>query len=414
MAAGVNQFVFPSKIGAGLKALEHLPFDLGGFGAAHPLVVCMDSMGTTGGLKSLEQAFKGSGVSFGVYKMAGEPSLEDVREAWTHYSDGGFDAVIAVGGRGVVDVAKCLAVAAGTSPDTLRDLLGRDGLATVTAPLIWVPTMDLTGLETAPEAFIGGRSLHGTALVPDLVVVDPRMLEFYDRRGLAEASLVALAVAISPYEMGTVNPLALPYARLASLQVMEGLEPLLSRPEEATGALARFFKKGDKRQEEVAFVTGMAVAGSLYPEARKTFPFILGDVLAPVSRCTREVLAAVLLPTVLEYSYRFKGVDLSNMLSALGNLDLLCATPVPQRAEVALAMVRQKINRLWLATEADLPRTLKEAGIERETLLGLCDEATAMANGWQRHEVEELLLAAFDGTCPEPRNDSVPAVQEVS
>ena len=398
MAAGVNQFVFPSKIGAGLKALEHLPFDLGGFGSVHPLVVCMGSVDTADGLKPLEQAFKGSGVAFGVYGMDDEPSIEDVREAWKHYSDGGFDAVIAVGGRGVVDVAKCLAVAAGTSPDTLRDLLVSDGQATVTAPLIWVPTMELTGMEAAPEAFLGGRSLHGTALVPNLIVVDPRMLGSYDKRALAEASLGALAVALSPYGAGALNPLALPYARLASRQVMVGLEPLLSRPEGATGALARFFKKGEKRSEEVAFVTGMAVAGSLYPEARKTFAFVLGDVLAPVSRCTREVLSAVLLPTVLEYASRFKGVDLSSMLSALGDLDLLCATPVPQRSEAALAMIRQKINCIWLATEAGLPRTLKEAGIEREALLGLCDEAAAMADGWQRHEVEELLLAAFDGT----------------
>ncbi|GEM_PF-179843 len=413
MDTGVKQFVFPSKIGAGSKALEHLPFDLGGFGAVRPMVVCTADLDKEGGLKPLEDAFKGSGLTFGIYGMDEEPSLEIVREVWTHYNDGGFDAVIAVGGGSVVDVAKCLTVAAAGSPDALRTLLSEGGTADNTAPFAWVPTLELTGREAAPEACLGGQILHGTALSPNLVAVDARMLSARGARGLAEAGLGALASALCLYEAGNVNPLALPYARLAARQVMNGLEPLLSAPEEK-GLLSRWFGMGEKREEEVAFATAMAVNGSLRQEARKSLTFVLAEVLAPVSRCSREVLAAVLLPSVLEYAHRVRGEDLSDMLSAVGDLDLLCATPVQQRAEAALALVREKINGLWLLTEAELPRTLAEAGIERETLLGLCDEASGMAEGWQCHEVETLLLAAYNGTRPDPRNQSTRSPQEAS
>lgn len=414
MDTGVTQFVFPSKIGAGSRALEHLPFDLGEFGAMRPLVVCTAALDNEGGLKPLESAFRGSGLAFGVYGMAGEPSLETVREAWTHYHDGGFDAIIAVGGGAVMDVAKGLAVAAGTSPEGLRALLDGEGTAVATAPLAWVPTLSVTGREAAPEAFVGGRFLKGTALVPNIIAVDPRMLPSRETGGLAEAGLGVLAASLCLYESGAVSPLILPYARLAARQMMAGLEPLLAPPAEATGWFSRFFGKGAGQDGAVPFVTAMAVSGSLRPEARKSLTFVLADVLAPVSRCSREVLAAVILPSVLEYAHRVRGEELSDLLFTVGDLDLFCATPVQQRAEAAISLVREKLNRLWLHTETELPRTLCEAGIERETLLRLCDEATAMADGWQRHEVESLLLAAYNGTRPDPRNHSARSTQEVS
>jgi alcohol dehydrogenase len=413
MNTGVTEFVFPSKIGAGSRALEHLPFDLGGFGAVRPMVVCDAGLDKEGGLKPLEEAFRGSGLTFGIYGLDTDPSLEAVREVWTHYSDGGFDAVIAVGGGAVVDVAKCLAVAAAGAPDVLRDLLREGGTVADTAPFAWVPTLEVTGREAAPEAVLEGRVLQGTALSPNMIAVDPRMLSVRRTGTLAEAGLGALAASLSLYESGTVNSLALPYARMAARQVMAGLDPLLSESGEKRGWLSRILGVGEKREGEVAFVTAMAAAGSLRPEARKSLTFVLADVLAPVSRCSREVLAAVILPSVLEYAHRVRGEDLSDMLSALGDLDLLCATPVHQRAEAALALVREKINSLWLLSAPELPRTLAEAGIERETLIGLCDEATAMAEGWQHHEVETLLLAAFSGTRPDPRNQSTRSAQEV-
>ncbi|SCY84750.1 Alcohol dehydrogenase, class IV [Desulfoluna spongiiphila] len=414
MDTGVTQFLFPSKIGAGARALEHLPFDLGGFGAQRPMVVCSGELDSEGGLKPLEAAFKGSGLTFGVYAMDDIPSLETVREVWTHYDEGGFDAVIAVGGGAVVDVAKGLAVAAAGGPEALRSLLADGGTAGATAPLAWVPTLALTGREAAPEAALESRLIQGTCLCPNLIAVDPRMLANQGHTGLAEAGLGALAAALSLYDSGAVNPLARPYARLTAQRIIAGLTPLVFKPREPGGRLSRWFGSEGKREEEVAFVTAMAVSGGLLPEARKSTTFVLADVLAPVATVSREVLAAVLLPTVLEYAHRVRGEELSDLLAALGDLDLLCATPVQQRTEAALAMVRETINRLWLFSEGGLPRTLSEAGLERETLLGLCEQASAMVEGWQSHEVETLLLSAYNGTRLDPRNQSTRAIQEVS
>ncbi|VFQ47346.1 iron-containing alcohol dehydrogenase [Desulfoluna butyratoxydans] len=414
MDTGVRDFIFPSKIGAGSRALEHLPFDLGGFGAQRPMVVCAEALDSKGGLKPLESAFKGSGLTYGVYAVEDMPTLETVREVWGHYNEGGFDAVIAVGGGAVTDVGKCLAVAAQGGPEALRELLAGGGTASATAPFAWVPTLELTGREAAPEAALGNQVIRGTSLCPNLIAVDPRMLQGQAGAGLVEAGLGALAAALCLYEPVEANPLALPYARLTARQVVAGLMPLLTRAEAPRGRLSRLFGTGGPREEEVAFVTAMAVSGGLLPEARKSLTFVLADVLSPAAGVSREVLAAVLLPTVLEYISRVRGQDLSGLLSALADLDLLCATPVNQRAEAALAMVRETINRLWIFSEARLPRSLAEAGLEKETLQGLCEQAAAMAEGWQRQEVESLLLSAWDGTRPDPNNQPIRATQEVS
>jgi alcohol dehydrogenase len=413
MNTNVTQFVFPSKIGAGTRAMEHLPYDLSGFGAVRPMVVCLESVDMDGELNPLEDAFRGSGLTFGVYAMEDTPTMETVREAWTHYHEGGFDAVIAVGGGAVMDVAKCLAVAGANSPDLLRELLHEGGTVSKTMPFAWVPTLDATCGDSAPRACLGGKRINGQAMVPNLIAIDPRMLLSRAPYALAEAGLGALATALCPYEGGEIHGLIRPYVQLSVRRVMEGLLPLMQPGETPPKGVRRWFPKKKGREEEVAHVTAMAVAGALEPVANKSLTFGLANALAPLSRVSTEMLAAVLLPWVLKHAHEQKGRNLSSMLMALGGMERLCATPEPQRTGAALALLQEKINRIWLATETRLPRTLKEAGIPRENLLECSQGVASKIEEWHPREIEALLLTAYEGGRIHPEMLNNGSMQEV-
>ncbi|MBI9093087.1 MAG: iron-containing alcohol dehydrogenase [Desulfobacterium sp.] len=413
MNTNVTPFVFPSKIGAGTRAMAHLPYDLSGFGAVRPMVVCLESVDTDGELNPLEDAFRGSGLTFGVYAMEATPTMETVREAWTHYHEGGFDAVIAVGGAVVMDVAKCLAVAGANTPDLLREMLNTGGTVSKTVPFAWVPTLDAMCGDSAPQACLGGKQINGEALVPNLIAIDPRMLSSRDPYTMAEAGLGALATALCLYEEGEIHGLIRPYVQLSVRQVMAGLLPLMGPQKTPSKGALRWFPKEKGREEEVAYVTAMAVAGALEPLAKKSLTFSLANALAPLSRVSTEVLAGVLLPWLLNHVHEQKERELSSMLMALGDMEHLCATPDPQRTGAALALLQEKINRIWLGTGARLPRTLKKAGIPRERLLE-CSQGVAEAiEGWHAHEIEALLLTAYEGRRVHPEMLKNGFMQEV-
>lgn len=258
-----------------------------------------------------------------------------------------------------------------------------------------------------------GEKINGTALSPNLIAIDPRMLSPRNPYAVAEAGLGALATALCLYEGGEVHGLIRPYVQLSVRQVMKGLLPLM-RPRKTPqkGAL-RWFRKEKGREEEVAYVTAMAVSGALEPEAKKSLTFGLANGLAPLSRVSTEVLAAVVLPWVLNHVHGPKGRDLSSMLMALGGMETLGATPTPQRTGAALALLQEKINRIWLETETRLPRTLKEAGIPRESLLECSQGIASAMEGWDSQEIEALLLAAYEGRRVHPEMLGNDFMQEV-
>jgi alcohol dehydrogenase class IV len=108
------------------------------------------------------------------------------------------DVIVAVGGGGVLDSAKCAAALAGQhgtryapDADQVRQACTStlDGRA---VPLVAVPTTPGTGAEVTPQATIWDRargrklSLRGSAVLPGAILLDPSLLV-----GLSPAQLVS-------------------------------------------------------------------------------------------------------------------------------------------------------------------------------------------------------------------------------
>ncbi len=99
------EFMSPVKIGAGNKALEHLPIDLSMLNAKKPLVITTKEINASGLIKNIVNAFKTSGLVLGVYDAVNADSdINTVKILTEIYQEKGFDSIMAVGGDAVVNI----------------------------------------------------------------------------------------------------------------------------------------------------------------------------------------------------------------------------------------------------------------------------------------------------------------------
>src|SRR6185437_60401 len=117
-----------------------------------------------------------------IFPQAGEPTLDDARDAAAAARAHGADVVVAVGGGSVLDLGKAVAALLGNGTDPLDhlEIVGRgQPITRPSVPFVAVPTTAGTGAEVtanavlaAPEAGLKA-SLRSPHLLPRVALVDP-------------------------------------------------------------------------------------------------------------------------------------------------------------------------------------------------------------------------------------------------
>ena len=147
------------------------------------------------------------------FAVAGEPSIERVREAVALATEGHCDAVLGFGGGSALDVAKAAAVLATTGADPLDHLevigAGRP-ITEPGLPCVAVPTTAGTGSEVTRNAVLSGdgvkASLRSQLLLPRVAVVDPDLLVGVPGPTIAASGMDALSQLIEPLLSVRANP----------------------------------------------------------------------------------------------------------------------------------------------------------------------------------------------------------------
>jgi alcohol dehydrogenase len=107
-----NTFQSPVKINAGLKALAHIPVELAAMGAERPLLVTTKILAKKKVVSRVVAELRDSGMPLGIYDGLDEHArLKTVLHLAELFQDGGFDAIIALGGGSVMHTAKALNLA---------------------------------------------------------------------------------------------------------------------------------------------------------------------------------------------------------------------------------------------------------------------------------------------------------------
>ena len=361
------EFACPVKTNSGNRALEHLPVELDALNARKPLVITGKDTAGKGLVDVLINAFRDSGITIGVFDgVPVSPDLILIRELLRIYRDGGYDAVIALGGGPAADTAKTLNIAVSGEPEDIETSAGENLIKKPLKPLVYVPTLSGTGYETSRYAFFGSNMYASHFLMPDLVVIDPRMTVPEDAKTTAATALVALTQAAEVYVSPGKNPLTDSYAYTAISFIMENLVTVINNPQDKKGRLS--------------LANAHCMAGCAFSNAAPGIAHALGKAAGDACGVSHGLCMGILLPYVLERYLSLSGYHIADLLLPLTGFDVYAGTAEEKRTQKAVETIYDLQKELFKVSGGAIPRTLKDANVSKNILKDIAVKAAGGAS----------------------------------
>jgi len=219
------EFATAGRVVVGPGRAAELPSVLAGLGSR--AVVCTGSHPARHG-----ELLAALTTPYTVVEVAGEPTVEAARAAAAVAGDHGADAVVAVGGGSVIDLAKAVAMllANGGDPLDYLEVVGEGRKITErAAPCVAVPTTAGTGAEVTANAVLAApgerlkASLRSPLMIPSVALVDPLLTVGCPPPVTASAGLDALTQCLEPFVSVRANPVTDSLARAGLRHAASGL-----------------------------------------------------------------------------------------------------------------------------------------------------------------------------------------------
>jgi alcohol dehydrogenase class IV len=158
---------------------------------------------------------EGAGLGCTLFGVAGEPTVDLVRDGAGLFRAAGCELLIAIGGGSAIDAGKAIAALAANPGDVLDylEVIGKgQPLQSPPFPMIAVPTTAGTGSEVTRNAVLGSpehgvkASLRSPLMLPRVAIVDPQLTLGLPPAVTASTGLDALTQLIEPYVCLKANP----------------------------------------------------------------------------------------------------------------------------------------------------------------------------------------------------------------
>lgn len=202
------------------------------------------------------------GVAHEVFAVAGEPTVDTVRQGVRQARDSDLGIVVAMGGGSALDAAKAIAALLANHGDPLDyvEVVGKGQvLRERSMPFLAIPTTAGTGSEVTRNAVLGVPekrvkvSMRSHLMLPHLALVDPELTHSMPPEVTASTGLDALTHLIEAYVSNRANP-------LTDALCKDGIRM-------AASALRRAYHEGDHApsRHDMALVSvlgGMALANA--------------------------------------------------------------------------------------------------------------------------------------------------------
>jgi alcohol dehydrogenase class IV len=325
---------------------------------------------------------KHEGLNTIVYdNVVSNPRAFQVEEGALEYSHQGCDVIIAIGGGSPMDTAKGIAILA-SNQGRIEDYVGCNLITQPIPPLICVPTTAGTGSDVSQFAIIADQekkvkmTILSRAIMPDISLIDPRLLQSKSSELIASTGMDALTHAIEAFVSSLSWPLTDPHACHAIKLVFRHLKEAV-------------YKKSIEPLE------GMAVAsleaGAAFSNAILGAVHALAHPLGGLYDMHHGLANAILLPVVLRKNLEHAPGKYALIANAMG-IDTRGKTS----AEAA-EQVPQKIEEL--IKDLHIPTKLSHVGVRKEDIPGLARDAAedlCMMTNPQRYNTQEIEAMYLD------------------
>lgn len=271
--------------------------------------------------------------------LSAPPTTADAEAICRVWWEEGCDSFIALGDNSVLDVTKAAAACAAGWGRTVKDMAGYGKLPRRKMPVILaIPTVAGTGAESLARAFLrdedGNRlCLAGKTLTPDIVVLDPVLLEQTPRVEVAEAGMDGLCRAVEAYlSPGKGDDMVRAMAADAVKGFLENLEPC--------------WNNGGTVLQRSGLLEASRLAGAAASTLGYGYARVMARSAAEVAGLEFGSACAVILPCVLE-KY---GSDAREKLARLSEISgVMAGGGQIQRAAAFIERLRAMCFRMGLS-----------------------------------------------------------------
>lgn len=332
-------------------------------GGLRPLLVTDPGLIEAGWVDELVDHLRDQGVQAQVWSaLTPNPKDHEITAGHEFYRSHGCDVLIALGGGSVIDAAKGIAILAANGGDIL-DYEGVDKATMPIPPLVVLPSTSGTGADVSQFCIVTDTTRNtkitilGRALVPDITVIDPRLLTTMPEWLNAATGLDALTHGIEAFVSLGHNQLTDHHALRAVVMVSENLVTTIERPRAMDARVL---------MAQAALEAGLAFTNAILGAAHAMSHQVGGLLDLP-----HGVINGVLLPHVVRFNAEADPAPFAVIAANLGIAD----TRAPE-LESALALADHLEQ---LAQKVGVPRGLAELGVHDTDVPVLARNAMADA-----------------------------------
>ncbi|MFF0816670.1 iron-containing alcohol dehydrogenase [Rhodococcus sp. NPDC003318] len=350
-AARTVKFHAP-EIVFGVGSLQEAAYAAARLGATRPMLVTDAGLLAAGWVDEFLDCLSECGLTATVWHdLTPNPKDHEIAAGHERYREHGCDVLIALGGGSVIDATKGIAVLASNGGHIL-DYEGVDRAVVPIPPLVMIPTTSGTGADVSQFCIVTDTArgtkitIIGRSLVPDVTVIDPRLLTTMPEWLGAATGLDALTHGIEAFVSLAHNPLTDHHALRAVAMVTENLPHTITDPAEMDARAA---------MAQASLEAGLAFTNAILGAAHAMSHQVGGLLDLP-----HGVINGILLPHVIRFNASSDAAPYVEIARSLG-LDEHRGTP----EEAALA-VADRVQRL--ARDVGVPHGLGALGVREQDL----------------------------------------------
>lgn len=360
-AGRIAKFHTPEVI-IGAGALAEVPHAALGLGVRHLLIVSDRGIVGTRWYPELADRLRAEGLAVSSFTgVSPNPRAHEITAALEQYDAARCDGIVALGGGSVIDAAKGVAILAANGGHIL-EYEGIDRARRPLPPLVAAPTTSGSGSDVSQFCIVNDAdrrtkvTIIGRGLVPDISVIDPRVLATMPPEVAAQSGMDAIAHCIEAYASIAHSRLTDVAALSAITTAWHAIERLVDDPASAEAGLD---------MAHASLQAGMAFTNAILGATHAMSHPVGGLCDAP-----HGAINAVLLPHVIRFNAEVDPAPYVELAHAVG-------LPAATSAHATADRFADEVARL--AARVGLPATLGEVGVSESHLAVLTRNALADA-----------------------------------
>lgn len=261
-----------------------------------------------------------------------DSSLHTIKEICELYNNASCNGIVAVGGGSVLDTAKAVKLAVSQNKLNMSDLFGYNmAKKSLKVPLIAIPTTCGTGSEVTKVVVICDHKkgtkeeIISDLLLPDVAILDAKMLETLPLKSVFLTAFDALSHAIEGYCCKGKNMLSDRYSLIAIKSIFKNLPLIL----DGTGG----------KKEYLAMLESACFAGISFSNSMVGAVHAIAHSVGSSLGVAHDYAVATLLPYVLKFNMDYSCEEYAKLYDLIAEDKFDCIMENSQKAELFVSKV---------------------------------------------------------------------------